>query len=365
MESFIIYSIIFFSFLICGYFAGKKNNNYWKIALFPILIFTLIEGIRYKVGVDWQHYVDLYNYSAKGIDMSVELGFAFLSKIYKNIFGLGYQSIFATMAFLMVLGCWFFGQRNKECLWLSITLFISMFTNTSETLSRQFAALGCCLMVTFYYFERRYLYSLLFLAVAYSFHSSSILIVPVLLLSYLLTISKIDLHFVYFIALLFITFFYDILGYTTDIYSAISLLGAYIGKDNYVDNQALIYGYGFVFEDDQSAFLKSMNFLTTLSIIFYGNKFIKEGNKESAVLYHIVVIGNILMPAFYTQEILKRLLYYFTIFTPFVIAELSWIQYKQNKNTKEMVLFGVIVIYNYYRYFSMAISKADLWNNIF
>lgn len=360
MVSVTVYTLIFFSFLLGGYIA-KRKACYWKIASIPIIIFSLIEGIRHKVGVDWQHYVDLYNYSAKGVDMSIEFGFEFLSKFYKNIMGFGYQSIFFTMAFLMVFGCWYFGKRNKECLYLSATLFVSMFTNTSETLSRQFAALGVCLVVAYFYFEKKYIYSIVFTLLAYSFHSSSVLIIPILLLSALLTLKKTDLHIFYIVLLVFITFFFDLLSHTTDIYSLMGLLGGYLGKDNYVDNQALIYGYSFVLEDDQSMFLKTMNFITTLSIIIYGNKKIKEGNKEFAALYHIVVIGNILMPAFYTQELLKRLLYYFTIFTPFVIAELFQIQLKLKKDKLALLIWGGIITYNYYRYFSMAVGKSELW----
>lgn len=39
----------------------SKGKNYYQCCMWIVLFFTLIEGVRYGRGVDYLHYIDVYN----------------------------------------------------------------------------------------------------------------------------------------------------------------------------------------------------------------------------------------------------------------------------------------------------------------
>ena len=52
----LIWIMYYMGSLIC------RGKNYWECCLLVIISFTLVEGVRYGRGVDYLHYVDVYNY---------------------------------------------------------------------------------------------------------------------------------------------------------------------------------------------------------------------------------------------------------------------------------------------------------------
>lgn len=107
-------------------------------------------------------------------------------------------------------------------------------------------------------------------------------------------------------------------------------------------------------ENTDTPFRMAINKVSTLLLICCGDKFLKSHeNKFYFFIYHLSVIGLIIYPIFQSQELLKRLVWYLTIFSPLMYS-LIIKEYVFLSDIKKMsvgkILLLVWMIYTLYSY---------------
>lgn len=315
------YLIILLVALITGALIYKDNRKKWLWTSLSAIIISLIIGLRNNVGIDWLHFHQMYNQIVYGANVDVEIGYKFLSLLFGKLLGLGSWAIFTIMAFCFILPMYVFGIKYSKIAYILIPIFLFMNLSNSLTVSRQYAAMG--LLLTAFKFltdndKKRYV---IFSILAICLHSTAIPYVLLFLVLYRFTFFQHRCLYVYLCLLVIsIVFFKEIESFFPWIYDHFVIVGNYIGRENYVENEQ-IWTNQLLVEKSNSAFSYYMSCLSTGLLIFYGDKFLKQHpDKAFYFIYHITVISNIFLPICLSQELLKRMLWYLTIFTPIIYA---------------------------------------------
>ena len=106
----LLFLIMFFIFIVSSRHIAKSIHNksaeYWKMAVIPIIIFSLIEGMRYARGVDYIVYLYKYIYALDSFFEDEPL-FMFFNGVLKQL-GLPYWGAFICLLFFMDNRCVFF-----------------------------------------------------------------------------------------------------------------------------------------------------------------------------------------------------------------------------------------------------------------
>src|SRR5690554_261189 len=154
-----------------------ENNSFWKIyIIFPLIVFSIIFGMRYDVGTDHLAYISTYS---EGIVASKgEPIFDAITYIFQGL-GLHYVYYFTFLAFIQVF-FFFYAFKNEKYLFPFLVFFL--FTNFEWLFwmngIRQALALCIWLFAIRYIEEKRFWMYLLFCIISSSFHySASVLIV--------------------------------------------------------------------------------------------------------------------------------------------------------------------------------------------
>lgn len=349
------YLIIFIIAVIFSIFATKYSKKYWLFSWGGIIAIALIIGLRYNTGIDWLHFDECYRRIVLGYNVNIEVGFKVLSIFFGRILNFNSWTIFTIMALCFVFPLYFLGEQNKKIILVLVPLFICLHLTNSLTVSRQYAAMGI-LLCSFRYLKdneiKKYVACCL---LAVLFHSTSLLFAFLFYILY--HIKWIQRHFlipylVFFFITIFLSKYAD--SIFTYIYDNLNFVAVYVGKDSYVDNISIWADQVGMLEDADTPFRKAMTYLSTLLLIFYGDKFLKSHDqKPYYFIYHLSVIGLIIYPTFQSQELLKRIIWYFTVFSPLMYA-LIIKEYIFSRNIKKIsigkILLIVWMIYSFYSY---------------
>lgn len=172
-------------------FIKELSNKYkynWKLlyALISGGLLLIVMGLRhYTVGVDIGQYINNYNnyYTLQDLSLDIfkndEYGFYFFNIILKKI-GIGNQGYIFIMSLIMILFFWNFYYKYSKNMFLSIFLHltIGLFTMSMSGI-RQTIAIGFVLVAFHYMIERKPIKFVILVFLAYTFHNSAIVFLPV------------------------------------------------------------------------------------------------------------------------------------------------------------------------------------------
>src|SRR5690554_1376155 len=153
-----------------------ENNSFWKIyIIFPLIVFSIIFGMRYDVGTDHLAYISTYS---EGIVASKgEPIFDAITYIFQGL-GLHYVYYFSFLAFIQVF---FFFYAFKREMYLFPFLVFFLFTNYEWGFwmngIRQALALCIWLFAIRFIEEKRFWHYLLFCFISFLFHRSAIILI--------------------------------------------------------------------------------------------------------------------------------------------------------------------------------------------
>ncbi len=164
---------------------GKYKYEYWAACITSIITYTLIEGLRYGRGVDYKHYMRLYNNAlnlSRYYDPSkIEPLFQFINKTF-NIFDIPYPLVFCLYSFLLIYaGCYLLKQHRKIML-CGLPLFFLATIPQSENLVRQMMALSFILFSLNFFLTDKWLLSIIFFVLAFLTHTSAVIYLPFFLI---------------------------------------------------------------------------------------------------------------------------------------------------------------------------------------
>lgn len=148
-----------------------------------LLLVFIPSAIRYDIGTDYLNYVDIFeDHSRLESYKYKEFGFYFINWLFAQI-GAGAQWPIATFAFVFTLIA-FKGYPRKNA-WVLHFLFFSMLWFFSFNGVRQAVALSFSMLSLFYFFEKRYFWSLLSIIFGSIFHQSALLVLLIGLFSFI------------------------------------------------------------------------------------------------------------------------------------------------------------------------------------
>lgn len=315
-----IYLIILIIALLTGLLLGKQSDRYWLWAAVGSVAISLLIGLRDNVGIDWLHFHQMYNWIVMGNDEEVEVGFKYLSLFFGRVLNLGAWTIFTVMAFCFIFPFYVISKKYKNIAYLLITIFLLLNLTNSLTVARQYAAMGVFVWAFKYLVEGETKKYLIMSLCAAAFHTTVILYVVLFYFLYKLNFQKRCMKPYAVLLVLSIIFSNKIESAFSWIYENMAVIGLYIGRGDYAEN-AQIWENQLAMEQEVSAFAYYMSCLSNALLIYYGDKILKTSNDKSLYfIYHITVVSNIFLPICLSQELLKRMVWYMTVFTPIIFA---------------------------------------------
>lgn len=270
-----------------------------------VIIFTLIEGLRFGRGVDYNVYVNVYDDIRMFNEYSSEESFVFntycwlLAKL-----NMPYQALIITCSFILAYCGFSFLRRFRETMTISVPLFIYL-CYSAENLFRWYAGFSLILMGIIYYLDKRKRAYWICNILAIGIHP--MLIPVILLIFYFLSIRKRILMnpWIAMIIYLIVLIMWDN-SYMLQLTRPIQiLLGDSSHYGGYTDNaNEWLTGSN----RDQFTFAISTHIKFFLFYAFYllvGKAVVKK-KTELIPYYNILLIGIITFPAFRFIELADR-----------------------------------------------------------
>lgn len=168
---------------------SRRAQIYTGSFLFaPLLILFALTALRYKVGKDYQHHLDIFHWiQQSGVDnVYVEKGYAYLNVLISEL-GLPPETLFVLAALLIVVALFMLAYCFVPSQYWS--LFVLLFYLggaffSSLNLVRQYYAISLCLFALIAFVNLHWVLALLLFITAILFHSAAILflVMPLLVL---------------------------------------------------------------------------------------------------------------------------------------------------------------------------------------
>jgi len=309
IEHIILFSLLFGVYAFWGqYNANKSGLAFWRAAIVPILLFVLITGSRYGWGNDYFLYKALYENVSIGLERAKEqVGFMWLNQ-FLNSFGFGYVGGFMIYAFIFILCAFVFIRSfGAQSSYMYCFLVPAALLTSTDTI-RQGVATSFIFLALMFLQNKKWIYLVIAVIIAYSIHSATIITLFPLLGSFFLI--KKPVHFAISIPLfLFFTFIYNP---STTAYLA-GFLEKYVSLDSefqgYIDNSERWFGEDAIKSGDyRGSFALIFTSLSYISIFYLGYWALKIRNDKRIVyIFNVVVVGCILLYAMAQIELLDRI----------------------------------------------------------
>jgi hypothetical protein len=360
-------------FLIYGYKLSVKRSsgvyeNYWKVlSFFPILVYSLIEGLRYGRGVDYFVYKEIYDLSASKINVTGQPVFDFLNYVM-NFLGFNSPMSFIIYSLITIICVLIFLRDHREVAKYLLPLFLAATLPISETFVRQFLSLAFVLLAMREILKENWKSFCLFSLIALLIHSASffVLAIIVILKFYNKPINALFAIGVY----LFFAFVFDM--------GNVSLLKPYIATLNianarfqgYVENADAWFSQEAINKIyKQSLPAKLANTLFDLSVIFMTNKIFGKLSRKNISLilcYNLFVIGAWWFQAFFQIEIMRRIATVMYLFWFVLVAYINY-HFPLRDETRLSYKICLIIILCFvialiFKFIFMAESQLFIWD---
>lgn len=297
-------------FIISGKYISLDNKHYWRYAIWPTIMFTLVLGLRLNRGNDYIHYMQVYLFDLE----DKQVLFTSFNHFLKSL-GTGPHWIFIWYSGAFILGAMFFLKRFREYAAFVLPLFLIAFTHFSEYMIRQ--AFGYSFVFLFLAFMfsdkmsklKRLFCLLLCFWLSYSIHAVNAITCTVSLVLYygvkkpFKPIYSIPL---YLIATVYLQNHFD--------FSYLSGLLSFIGEQNdkfshYTENSDVWFSNNAMNAMyARNFFVKIFQTLGDCSLMYITYNVLKNNpNIKFQFFYNTFVLGAIFSQCFYTLEILRRM----------------------------------------------------------
>jgi transmembrane protein EpsG len=326
-----------------------------------VLLYGLILGLRYNVGLDYPAYVDIYSVIKEGVrasDVGYEWGFYWLIRALRA-YRLPPASLFlATCTLQMLFMVSWLRRYTVIASWYVYFFFTSLLVFESMNTIRQALAYAILLSAMPALLERRFLRYVLLVCGASLIHNSALLFLP---LYFLLDRDWISNRLLQ-MAMLLLAY---AAAYKTG-EQLIGLLPLLALASNY-GNYAAVQGALF-YDKSFAGFSPGMLFiLLTDLFIIYSAPMLKRlfGGWGFRIYYNLYLIGALLSPfALYTNYIpFGRLAFYFTAFRPVVLAFVlvGCLRTDEGRRGLVMRLLAMALASAYFLWFLRAIWNKAAW----
>lgn len=176
-------SVIVLLFLLCYHFDYKKNKLYRKgWYIFILVVFILIAGLRYRIGVDTVRYEELFDYFpdlSEFFTFDFEStrfapGYLFINAIVKSIIPNFVAMQFTVAIFVNVTLFYFIYHNTKNIFFALLLYFICQYFNYNFEILRESCAISMFLIGWPYFVKKKYWKYYVCVLFATLFHTSAL-----------------------------------------------------------------------------------------------------------------------------------------------------------------------------------------------
>lgn len=378
-----IYNVLKFStilaLIVSGFMLQKRSIKsidaaiyfypfYW--AVLPVLIiYTLVEGLRYGRGADYFGY---YNSFIGNKNTNYELVFQLFTNILNAINAPFYLGFLISSLLLILSGCLLIREVRFIGLF-ALPLFYLDTIAQSSNLVRMYVAMSFIFLALKYLMQNKNKKVITFCVLAFLTHYSSLILFPFI---YLFNKNHNPFKSKYLIVVLFIVLNLFPIGLEI-IAENISKIGGIGLYENYLARTDIwILGEGIETKANNfSIFYYIRSYLLPFCIIWFGHKYIEKYKcYKYGVFYNLYVVGALLMPTALTlpTEMFYRLCIYFISFKFFALGFIFYdFFYKKNKfNYLSWALILIILLDSIYLIsktifnYSIQLGNQFIWDKI-
>ncbi|MCM1313381.1 MAG: EpsG family protein [Bacteroides sp.] len=385
------YDSINFILLLVMFYVGHSISSgkfYWQYAAWGAIAFIIIEGLRYGRGVDYMHYVDVYNYDLE----SGQRLFTGLNELLKSI---GVSAVHAFMFYaipFIVGGCTLLKTMRKYALY-TYPLFLISFISFHEAFIRQALATSFIFLYVvrlnkiLVAFSRTKIKAsdicmlIIYFLIAYSIHSVAavgIFVITVIFIFIKKPLPYIVIIPIFLIGKLYLASHFDwsyINGLLSFMSSHDDKLACYADNaDRWFSDDAMSNQYS------RNAVIQILETVADTVLIYLGakvcqyilglrvmeqkqGKYIYSRAHVYVAFYNVFVVGVLIFQTFFNLEIVRRVAYswYLFWFVPLALV----LYYRKNTRIfnqmdRYMMLSFIFWIWDYIR-FLFVFDKAPMF----
>lgn len=340
----ILKSIELITFILYGFILSRTKSvkEYWHKAWMPILIFTLVEGLRFGRRIDYNVY--FFRYENIGNNFNSE-DYEFLFKTIVYIFyncDIPYCFFIATNSLFIIFSIFLLLQHFRK--YLKFVLPILLFcTIQSENYIRWYLAFAFVLIALHYLIQEKKKYSYIFFICAIFVHVGTLFLFPIFFFTTLICKLRINPYVA------------SILCIIMTLGMSIADMGGIVATSNFL----LSIGIGNIDDRIASYLLQTENLingefgragyyatrsvsnnvrflLANIPLIVFAKQYMRK-EKYGMLIYNLFIIGVIVFPVFSTVEILDRFASALTFFSCVVCGVTLYNGFKDSGNSNKWV----------------------------
>lgn len=336
-------------FLLFGYILSKSPKHYWKYAIIPILVFAIVEGLRFGREIDYNEYYFRYiNIGQNFNSESYEFIFKLICYICYNIGIPYYLFIFFQSAFLIFCTFIFIRRYQKAIQYVLPLVLFELYGN--NMFIRWYMAFSFFLLFLHYYIDKKTYKSLFFIIVTCLTHIGFTTLLPFIGLHKLL--SKKGISPKISIPLFLMILFASNLSYLNFIVTFSNILLS-VGLGN-IDPRINLYlnstediisgNFGNVGIINLTISNSIRLAIAYIPAMLWGLKYMKKYH-EGIFIYNLFVIGAIVCPLFLKVEILNRLSGVLVFFYSICGGVLFFYAFKNIQRLRAPIKMVIIISY--------------------
>ena len=345
----------FFSYTLLAIimFASVKwTNNKKYFIIIPIISYTLFFGLRYGVGIDYYHYVELFKewgnrdfmYRFERFEIRYELAFLYIMDFcYKMKYdSFVFLSIFAFIQIFFITFSFKKEERGVLAFFYIMLIVTGTAMGTFCNTIRQGVAICIFLFSIQFLTNRKYYYLyIICIFIATMFHVSAIALLLLLFLprpkqgiftNKYISIATIVLSYI-------LSFYAPLQNFTN-----INILRPIFISLNYES-----YDYSFTTREDVG--LMDLLYLFLYIIILYNSSKIKTfyDNPKVTFYFDLFIIGTVISYLFSSNLAMQRLTSYLVIFQLIIIAYALYYYFSIENKITFKILISAILLLSYFR----------------
>lgn len=362
LNAFIVYSCMMFFTVMMSYAASLSSTKSsfisvrYSIYCLIGFFYSLVFGLRYRVGIDYETYSHWFKYvqfNGKFPVLGADKGFELLNLLFASA-GFHYNFIITVLTLLVIVFLLRSLDYNRKVMaWYFLFFFISTCMIESLNLMRQYVAFFIVFNSLQLFVRKRYGEALLCFIFAFLFHKSVLVYLVVLpFVSNTKIFSKKYLILSILLVLniagsLLFSQFVELLQYIP--YIGTTRFQYYINNVEFINN---------LFSGRQGSGRGTFFFLLVdCVIILYSNKLKKVFQDEYFVFfYDIYIVGVFALPVFAQNAIFYRVVQYFLNYRILMLSFFALYSFKFSKRIiDKLIVCGIVLVM--IAFFYVAIGK--------
>ena len=310
LQSIVVYTLLIVFMFYFTYKSNKGNGMIFRVIyLFPIIIYTIVFGFRYGVGIDYFNYLSIYEDWGRGIKSEEHLELAFAAIItFCSQLHFTPPIFFSIISFLQIIFIYLAFRSRKDVLAYSMLALFMTGVGLSgwNNVLRQVIACSILTYSLLFILDRKLIINILLIIFATLFHKSALIFLPISILMYINIgyFKNVKIQWCFFI----ISIFFAFVGLGEKLVVFFDKLIIILGYENYLDTDLLEMNY------DWSIYSILLIFVQCIFIRFYNSVREYHEDKLFDLLYDLYFISICLGYVFKGSMMFGRILLYFSFF---------------------------------------------------